>query len=336
MSIATYSQRKMDISVFDVIAQEAIPLAAEILQASKDRELSEDRANLAKVAGLINDQDGKELTVAMADQVLRIKNPRRSAHHLRSLVQQYGLPKYFSPLDRCMLQLGVWAAQVAPGVVMPLIRKRIQADSSHVIISAEPKPFARYLAQRKQEAIRINLNQLGEAVLGEQEAQRRLELYLRRIEDPAIQYVSVKLSAVAAHISLTGYQVTFDDLKERLRILYRAAMASGRGNHKFVNLDMEEYRDLYLTVDVFRSVLDEPEFRDLSAGIVLQAYLPDSHTVQQSLTQWAKQRVQQGGADIKIRLVKGANLAMEQVEASLNGWPQAPYRTKTETDAKSK
>ncbi|QDU75940.1 1-pyrroline-5-carboxylate dehydrogenase 1 [Bremerella volcania] len=336
MSIVTPSQRKMDISVFDVIAQEAIPLAAEILQASKGRETSQDRANLAKVAGLISDHDGKELTVAMVDQVLRIKNPRRSAHHLRSLVQQYGLPKYFSPLDRCLLQLGVWAAQVAPSVVMPLIRKRIQADSSHVIISAEPKPFARYLEQRQRDGIRINLNQLGEAVLGEQEAERRLQLYRRRLEDPAIKYVSVKLSSVAAHISLTGYQETLPELKERLRVLYRAAMSQGEGKHKFVNLDMEEYRDLYLTVDVFRSVLEEPEFHDLSAGIVLQAYLPDSHAVQKSLTRWAKQRVAAGGADIKIRLVKGANLAMEQVEASLNGWPQAPYHTKTETDANYK
>ncbi len=336
MSTVTQSQRNMDHSVFDAIAEEAIPLAAQILQASKARETAEDRANLAKVAGLINDHEGKELTVAMADQVLRIKNPRRSAHHLQSLVQQYGLPDYFSPLDRCLLQLGVWAAQVAPGLVMPLIRKRIQADSSHVIISAEPQPFAGYLQQRKQDGIRINLNQLGEAVLGEKEAKRRLELYLKRIEDPAIEYVSVKLSAVAAHISLTGYQATLKELKDRLRTLYRAAMSAGKGKHKFVNLDMEEYRDLYLTVDVFRSVLDEPEFHELSAGIVLQAYLPDSHSVQQKLTQWAQQRVARGGADIKIRLVKGANLAMEQVEASLHGWPQAPYHTKTETDANYK
>jgi len=326
----------MEGSDLEVLGQEAIPLAAEILHASQARETRQDRANLAKVAGLINDHEGKELTVAMADQVLRIKNPRRSAHHLQTLVQQYGLPKYFSPLDRGLLQLGVWAAQIAPSLVMPLIRNRIQKDSSHVIISAEPQPFARYVSQRNEQGIRLNLNQLGEAVLGEKEAQQRLKLYLQRIEDPAIHYVSVKLSAVAAHISLIGYEATREELKERLRILYRSAMAQDSGQHKFVNLDMEEYRDLHLTVDVFRSVLDEPEFHPLSAGIVLQAYLPDSYAVQQSLTEWARQRVERGGADIKIRLVKGANLAMEQVEASLNGWPQAPYHTKTETDANYK
>lgn len=34
-----------------------------------------------------------------------------------------------------------------------------------------------------------------------------------------------------------------------------------------------------------------------------------------------------------MRLVKGANLAMEQVDAELHGWPQAPYATKAEVDA---
>ena len=99
---------------------------------------------------------------------------------------------------------------------------------------------------------------------------------------------------------------------------------------------MEEYRDLYLTVDVFRDVLDEEEFATLPAGIVLQAYLPDSFAVLQELSTWARERKQRSGADIKIRLVKGANLAMEQIEASLEDWPQAPYQTKAESDANYK
>ena len=40
---------------------------------------------------------------------------------------------------------------------------------------------------------------------------------------------------------------------------------------------MEAYTDLHLTVAAFTEVLDEPEFLTLSAGIVLQAYLPDAY-----------------------------------------------------------
>ena len=50
-------------------------------------------------------------------------------------------------------------------------------------------------------------------------------------------------------------------------------------------------------------------------GVVLQAYLPDSHRVQRDLTDWALERGARGGAPIKLRIVKGANLAMERIEA---------------------
>ena len=51
------------------------------------------------------------------------------------------------------------------------------------------------------------------------------------------------------------------------------------------------------------------------------------------LTAWAQARVRAGGARIKVRLVKGANLAMEHVEAELHDWPAAPYLSKPEVDA---
>lgn len=59
---------------------------------------------------------------------------------------------------------------------------------------------------------------------------------------------------------------------DRLLPLCRAAREHG----VFVNLDMEEYKDLHLTVALFTTLLARPEFHDLPAGIVLQAYLPDS------------------------------------------------------------
>ena len=96
---------------------------------------------------------------------------------------------------------------------------------------------------------------------------------------------------------------------------------------------MEEYRDLDLTVTALQEVLDEEEFLPLPAGIVLQAYLPDSHRVQRELTDWALERGARGGAPVKLRIVKGANLAMERIEGELHGWPQAPYATKPEVDA---
>ncbi len=82
--------------------------------------------------------------------------------------------------------------------------------------------------------------------------------------------------------------------------------------------------------------LERPGLEQVAAGIALQAYIPDSFRYQQEINCWAQRRVAAGGAPITLRVVKGANMEMERVEASLRGWPQAPYTTKVETDANYK
>jgi RHH-type proline utilization regulon transcriptional repressor/proline dehydrogenase/delta 1-pyrroline-5-carboxylate dehydrogenase len=99
---------------------------------------------------------------------------------------------------------------------------------------------------------------------------------------------------------------------------------------------MEAYRDLGLTVTLFERVLSKPELSRLSAGIVLQAYVPDSHRHQARLVAWARERVAGGGAPIRMRLVKGANLMMERIESSLTGLELPNYATKHDVDASFK
>jgi RHH-type proline utilization regulon transcriptional repressor/proline dehydrogenase/delta 1-pyrroline-5-carboxylate dehydrogenase len=99
---------------------------------------------------------------------------------------------------------------------------------------------------------------------------------------------------------------------------------------------MEEYRDLDLTIAVFTTLLDQPHLRGLEAGIVLQTYLPDALGAMQELTAWATERRRNGGAPIKVRVVKGANLAMEHVDAAIHGWPLATYDTKQDSDTNYK
>ncbi len=319
------------------LPERAVKLAAELLQASRARETAADRQRAGMMARMMQDDAGKKFTIVMTDQVLKMEQPERAAARLGGLLQHYGLPKYLGAMDRMLLWAGAGMARLFPRWLMPQVSQQVKRQSRHVIVSAEPDKFADYVARRKADGFRINFNQLGEAVLGNGEADRRLQAYLDRLRGSEVGYCSVKLSSVVSQISLTGYAQTLDLLKDRLRTLYRAAMASPLdGRPRFVNLDMEEYRDLDLTVDTFTQVLDEPEFEKLEAGIVLQAYLPDSFRMQQRLTDWAIQRHQRTGAGIKIRLVKGANLAMEQVEAALRDWPQAPYGSKLESDANFK
>ncbi|WP_174521441.1 proline dehydrogenase family protein, partial [Microbacterium paraoxydans] len=199
----------------------------------------------------------------------------------------------------------------------------------HLVVDARPTKLGPAIEKLRESGSRLNLNLLGEAVLGEAEAQRRLDGIHELIRRPDVDYVSVKVSAIVSRISMWGFDEVVDRVVERLLPLYVTAAADGT----FINLDMEEYRDLDLTIAVFTRLLEDPRLTGLEAGIVLQAYLPDALPALQELTAWAQDRVIHGGARIKVRLVKGANLAMEHVEATLHGWTPAPYDTKLDTDA---
>lgn len=321
-----------------LLAREAVELAGRLLDAARrERSLSE-RHQGARLARMMEDPAGKAFTMAMADRAFRPPTRARSASQLRQLVFSHGVPEYLGILERLAMLIGSTASALVPGLVMPAITGAMRAQSSAVILPAETNRLRPLVERRTRAGMRMNLNELGEAVLGEQEARNRMDNLLARLRSPDCECLSVKISSIFSQIHLIGREATLDRAAERLRLLYRAAMEhpDRRGRPKLVNLDMEEYRDLHLTCEVFRRVLDEPEFRPLSAGIVLQAYLPDAWPMQRELNAWARARIADGGAHIRIRIVKGANLAMERVEAELHGWPCAVYASKEEVDANFK
>ena len=303
--------------------------AAALLETAVRVETAAERREAGRLARMMDDRAGKAFTLAMVDEVFRSRRPAVQNRRWRHLLKEFGVPHFLSPVDRTLMRAGALAGVVGPGVVMPLVEGRLRADSARVILDGEPAVLDAYLRRRDGDGFRVNLNHLGEAVLGEAEAGRRMDAVLGHLRNPLVTYISVKISAVFSQINLVAWDDTLTAIKDRLRRLYRAALPE----RKFVNLDMEEFRDLGLTLAAFRGVLDEAEFHALPAGVVLQAYLPDSWAAQQELTTWAKARVAAGGAAIKVRLVKGANLAMEAVEAELHGWNPAPYPTKADTDA---
>nr|WP_255426604.1 bifunctional proline dehydrogenase/L-glutamate gamma-semialdehyde dehydrogenase [Pseudonocardia sp. C8] len=283
----------------------------------------------------MHDPGGVDFTLWFVDRVARPADNRVAARELARLAGRHrvradgapALPAFVGGADRLLLRAGARLAPALPHVVVPAARARLRRLVGHLIVDAGGRPLARRLRAAEAAGHRLNLNLLGEAVLGEGEADRRLERTIALLRRPGVDHVSVKVSAVASQLVPWDLEGSRNRLVTRLLRLYRAARTAG----VFVNLDMEEYKDLDLTVAVFTTLLSRPEFRDLPAGIALQAYLPDSVAALDELGEFAARR--NGGAPIKVRLVKGANLAMEKVDAELHGWPQAPYPTKAEVDA---
>lgn len=283
------------------------------------------------MARLLAEPAGRETILALTDEVLRIGEAGRAGDVLAGIASAPQAGAGFGPLDRSALRVGGRLARRFPRIVVPAVRARVQAEMSGVVLPASRRSLRRHARRRHAQGIQLNLNVLGEAVLGETEARRRLGQVLDVLAEPAVDYVSVKISAICSQLDVLAFDTEVDRIAGRLRELYRAARPA-----KFVNLDMEEYRDLELTTAVFRKVLDEDAFLRVNAGIVLQAYLPDSTPAMAELATWARGRRDRGGGWVKVRIVKGANLAMETVEAELRGWQPAPFGTKDATDANFK
>ena len=282
----------------------------------------------AALGALVSDPAGLELAVGFVDDVARPQDTQVAAKALARLGAKAGTATFLSPADRALFRAGALAAPAFPGIVVPAARARLRQLVGHLVADAG-NGLTAHLARTRAEGYTLNVNLLGEAVLGAEEAAGRLARTIALVERPDVDYVSVKVSSVAAQLVTWDLDGSRDRVVEQLLPLYRAA----RDHGVFLNLDMEEYRDLALTTAVFTEILGRDEFRDLEAGIVLQAYLPDGLGALDGLTEFATQRVADGGARIKVRVVKGANLAMEHVEATLHDWPQAPYTSKPDVDA---
>jgi RHH-type proline utilization regulon transcriptional repressor/proline dehydrogenase/delta 1-pyrroline-5-carboxylate dehydrogenase len=291
------------------------------------------RARQRRLRTLVQDPGAAEFTVGLTDEVTRIDAPERAGRRFADLVGGADLAA-ISPIDRAMLIVGARVARIAPRLVIPLVQRRLRTEARGVILPADDPDLGDHLAAREHEGVRCNVNVLGEAILGDDEASRRLGMVADRLRRPDVDYVSVKISAICAGIDVLAFDDTVARVTERLRPLYE--LARSFRPPKFVNLDMEEYRDLDLTMASFRCLLDDPEFEHLDAGIVLQAYLPEAQACAGALGEWAVQRRARGGGLTKIRLVKGANLAMEAVEAELSGWMPATLPDKAAVDANYK
>ena len=285
-----------------------------------------------RLSGLLQDSNGLDFAVGFVDGVIRpesLKVAAKNLYRLRKIT-----PKFLPWILRAMVSLGANLARPFPWIVIPLARKVLRSFVAHLVIDATPTKLSRSISRLSKQGSTLNVNLLGEAVLGNKEADRRLQKVKDVLSRPDVDYVSVKVSAIVSPHSPWSFNETVSDVIERLTPLYRIASESKK--QKFINLDMEEYHDLDVTVAVFKGILSKPEFTNLQAGIVLQAYLPDAVRAMIDIQQFAASRVFAGGAPVKVRVVKGANLPMERVDAESHGWPLATVESKAAADANYK
>ena len=331
----------MDVLTTDTEA--AIELAADLLREARILQTPQERRQQSELDRMIGHDADKATLVEMTDQAFRTHTPRRVADQMTYLLDIQGIPRFFSPVEQAMLKGFQSFGEYLPGVAVPLVKEKMRRETANVILPAEPDLLSPHLESRQSHGVAMNVNLLGEALLGEDETRSRLQSFYELLRMPQVQCLSVKLTTLYSQVSPLARQHTIRIVSDRLESLYRNAnhhegVADEDTNAagKFVYLDMEEYSDLYLTADVLKATLGRDGLHNIDAGIALQAYVPDSYLVMKDLIAWSHDRVEAGGKPLTIRLVKGANLEMERVHASTGGYSLAPFATKHETDANFK
>lgn len=271
------------------------------------------------------------------------------------------------------LKAGLAASSLAPGLVAGPVKSNVVAMAGQFVAGITPADLIERIRRNTAAGLATTIDLLGETVVSEAEAdmflQRNLEImdtvsaWLAKAPQPAFSdlgptgelprlNLSVKISALTPDVHPADPEMSIAALKQRLRPILRRARDVGA----LVNFDMESYRLKDLTLELFKSILEETEFaaspapeqpappagmhvaqpkpaaglvRPCHVGIALQAYLRDAESDLSELAVWARRHRQ----PLNVRLVKGAYWDYETILAQQRGWPIPVWQNKAETDA---
>ena len=292
------------------------------------------------------------MTLSMRDEQLKLQLFRfvavlPSLHTSGEVIEH--LQEYFADAHDSrkvseFLGVGIRLVSIVPWISGPILRWNVSEMARQFIAGRNPNDVMQTLRKRRTQKIGFTVDLLGEAIVSEAEADKYAARYLNLLEglasetknwtDPLgksselfpVVNLSVKISALYSQISPDDPADAIANLAPKLRPLLRRARDLGA----FINFDMESYAHKNTTLELFKTIFTEPEFRDWPhAGIVIQAYLRDSEADLRDLIDWGRVR----GTRFAVRLVKGAYWDYETTKSRQNGWDCPVYLQKPESDA---
>src|SRR5213082_1771214 len=278
-------------------------------------------------------------------QMFRFVDVLASLRRGSDIVQH--LDEYFADMRNGfapLIRTGVSLARIVPIISGKFLRWNVSGMARQFIAGRNPEDVMKTLRKKRRQGIGFTVDLLGEAVVSEEEAaeymgrcQELLEHLARETRgwtDPLgknfelfpVVNVSVKISALYSQMNPADPAEAIAHLAPKLRPILRRAKELGA----FINFDMESYAHKNATLELFRTLFTEPEFRDWPhAGIVIQAYLRDAEIDLHDLIAWGRER----GTRFTVRLVKGAYWDYEKIKSTQNGWVIPVWLQKPESDA---
>lgn len=216
----------------------------------------------------------------------------------------------------------------------PVIRNALRAGMKFLggqFVMGETVPDAIKNARAEEKkGYQMSYDILGEGARTEAQAQGYIAAYLKAIGEIAAGRsgdlfekpgISVKLSALHPRYYASQRDRVFTELLPRVKSIVRAAKQAQIA----VSFDAEEAYRLDLSLELYRALLTDDEFRDFDGiGWVMQAYQKRAIYVAEALCELAQQLKRR----IPVRLVKGAYWDSEIKYAQMMGLPGYPVFTR--------
>ncbi|PAF41285.1 proline dehydrogenase family protein [Helicobacter sp. 11S02596-1] len=285
-----------------------------------------------KMQKLLDNPKNKVMLIELLDRSFRCFDNKARFGEIEYILGKYGIADFFTAYEKFLLFSFLSAGKLAPSISVPFFVNYIREDTKAMVLDEEKSKLDAHIIKREAQNITLNVNLIGEEVLGEAESHYRMKKYEDALKSKHIKYISIKITTIFSQINIIDFEYSKNEVIKRLDELYAIAQdyEKQHGVKKFINLDMEEFRDLELTVAAFMESIAK---FDIHAGIVLQAYIPDSLHYLEKLHAFSKERVKSGKPPIKIRFVKGANMESEETIASQKGWELPTFSKKMDTDS---
>ena len=204
----------MQTTVKPNIIEQAIKLARSWQTRATELLTTEEQHIQQQMIRLLTNPADKVLLTKIIDQSFRPHDPERAAEQISTLLEEHGVPDFFGEVEKLLIQMFVGLGKHFPTFAVPKMIEQMRESSSRAIIAGEEKALRAHLPSSPRQNIRMNINHLGEAVLGEEEAVKRMQSYLRDMEDPDIEHISIKISTLYSQISSLAFEQTVATLTQ--------------------------------------------------------------------------------------------------------------------------
>ncbi|MFO7728978.1 MAG: proline dehydrogenase family protein, partial [Desulfonatronovibrio sp.] len=264
------------------------------------------------------------------------------------------IKEYFASEDQDLPAVLKWGAKgagfgkgLAGKVMGKTISSNIENMAKQFIIGENTQQAIKNLNKLRKDGFAFTVDILGEATVSEEEGRIYQQNYLELMQALAVESqkwsslqsnealdwghapkinISIKPSALYSQARPSDFEGSVQGICERLRPVLRKAMEI----EAHLCIDVEQYKFKDITLEVYRRLRSEPEFRDYPfLTVVLQSYLKDTDHDLEQLLSWARRE----SLPISIRLVKGAYWDYETIFAKQANWEIPVYTIKAETDA---